>query len=202
MDSFKNLKPKERIFQSGIKLFATRGFNRTGVRELAEKAQVSLSMINYHFGNKSGLLKAINDYFFSRYIQNAKEVLSTDDPIEIRFEKFIDKQIQFFKSNPDLMIIALTEFPYNEPDVATQKARYISGMIKNFHGEMTKQFPGHCGKQFPAEIIGPVLMGMMAMHFIMRPVLRDMDSVQLDDEFYKCHGKIVKKIFLHGIMAL
>ena len=202
MCSSQKLKPKERILQSAIKLFAAKGFNRTGMRDLAEKSRVSLSMINYHFGNKAGVLKAINDYFFSQYIQNAREILSTEDPIETRFERFIDKQVRFFKSDPELMIIALTEFPYNEPDVATQKAEYIAEMIKNFRGELTKQVPQSLGNQFPAEIIGPILMGMMAMHFIMRPILRGLNSVQLNDDFYERYIQIVKQIFLHGIMAL
>ena len=202
MCSSQKLKPRERILQSAIKLFAAKGFNRVGMRELAEESQVSLSMVNYHFGNKAGVLKAINDYFFTRYIQNAREILSTEDPIETRFERFIDKQVRFFKSDPELMIIALTEFPYNEPDVATQKAEYITEMIKNFRGELTKQVPQSLDNQFPAEIIGPILMGMMAMHFIMRPVLRGLNSVQLNDDFYERYIQIVKQIFLHGIMAL
>ena len=201
MSSSETLKPKERILQSAIKLFAAKGFNRVGMRELAEDSRVALSMINYHFGNKAGVLKAINDYFFSRYIQNAREILSTEDPIEIRFERFIDKQVRFFKTDPELMIIALTEFPYNEPDVAAQKTEYVSGMIKDFRGELTKQLPQSSGEAFPAEIIGPILLGMMAMHFIMRPALQGLNSMQLNDKFYERYIQIVKQIFLHGIMV-
>lgn len=202
MNSIKKLEPKERILQSAIKLFAAKGYNRVGMRELAGESQVGLSMINYHFGNKAGVLKAINNHFFSQYIQNAQEILLTEDPIEVRFEKFIDKQIRFFKSDPELVTIALTELPYNEPDVALQKSEYISAMIKNFRGEMTKQLPQKCGGPFPAEIIGPILLGMMAMHFIMRPVLKEVNSVQLNDEFYERYIQTAKQIFLRGIMTL
>ncbi len=202
MSSTKKLEPKERILQSAIKLFAAKGYNRVGMRELAEESQVGLSMINYHFGSKAGVLKAINNHFFSQYIQNAQEILLTDDPIEVRFENFIDRQVRFFKSDPELVTIALTELPYNEPDVALQKSDYISEMIKNFRGEMTKQLPQKCGGPFPAEIIGPILLGMMAMHFIMRPVLNEMNSVQLNDEFYERYIQIAKQIFLRGIMTL
>ncbi len=202
MSSTKKIEPKRRILQAAIKLFAAKGYNRVGVRELAETAHVGLSMINYHFGNKAGVLNAINNYFFSQYIENAREILLKEDPIEVRFEKFIDKQVRFFKSDPELVTIALTEFPYNEPDVALQKTEYISEMIKNFQGEMTRQLPQKDGGQFPSEIIGPILLGMMAMHFIMRPVLEGLESVQLNDEFYERHIQIAKQIFLRGIMAL
>ncbi len=202
MSSIKKLEPKDRILQSAIKLFAVKGYNRVGMRELAEESQVGLSMINYHFGNKAGVLKAINNHFFSQYIQNAREILLTEEPIAARFEKFIDRQIRFFKSDPELVTIALTELPYNEPDVALQKSEYINEMIKNFRGEMTKQLPQKEGGPFPAEIIGPILLGMMAMHFIMRPVLKELNSVELNDEFYERYIHTAKQIFLRGIMNL
>ncbi len=202
MPDSSKLKPKDRILQSAIKLFAARGFSRVGMRDLAEAAQVSLSMINYHFGSKAGVLKAINDFFFSRYIQNAQEILSTDVPIEIRFRRLIDRQVRFFRSNPELMIIALTEFPYTVPDVAAQKAEYASVMIQNFRNELARQLPRCCGGAFPVEIIGPVLLGMMAMHFIIRPVLRGLDTVCLDDAYYERYIEIIKQIFLYGIVGM
>ena len=202
MDFSQKLESKERIIRSAIKLFADKGYSRVGMRELAKESRVGLSMINYHFGNKAKVLEAINDYFFSQYIQNARAILFTEEPIEVRFEKFIDKQVRFFKSNPELMTIALTEFPYNEPAVAMQKTNYISEMMKNLRGEMTKQLPQKYGGQFPAEIIGPILLGMMAMHFIMRPVLEGLNHVQLNDEFYEHYIQIVTQIFLRGITSL
>ncbi len=60
--------PRDRIFQTAVRLFAKHGFAGTGMRELANKADVNLAMINYFYGSKKGLLKEILDDFFVGYI--------------------------------------------------------------------------------------------------------------------------------------
>lgn len=54
----------ERIYTAAEQLFAEKGFTETSVRSITSKADVNLAAINYHFGSKEGLIKAI----FSRYL--------------------------------------------------------------------------------------------------------------------------------------
>jgi AcrR family transcriptional regulator len=55
---------KDRILDAAEKLFADKGFNGTSLREITSAAEVNLAAVNYHFGSKKELIKAV----MSRYM--------------------------------------------------------------------------------------------------------------------------------------
>jgi len=50
---------KERILDAAESLFADRGFAATSMRTLTTSAEVNLSAVNYHFGSKERLIRAV-----------------------------------------------------------------------------------------------------------------------------------------------
>lgn len=54
-----------RILHAAREVFAKRGYDAAGLREIAETAQANLSLISRYFGGKEGLLDALTDQFVS-----------------------------------------------------------------------------------------------------------------------------------------
>lgn len=52
-----------RILEAARTVFAQRGYDAAGLREVAEVAQANLSLISRYFGGKEGLLTALTDQF-------------------------------------------------------------------------------------------------------------------------------------------
>ncbi|MEM6342094.1 MAG: helix-turn-helix domain-containing protein [Pseudomonadota bacterium] len=52
-----------RILDAARTVFALRGYDAAGLREIAEVAQANLSLISRYFGGKEGLLTALTDQF-------------------------------------------------------------------------------------------------------------------------------------------
>ena len=52
-----------RILTAAREVFAQRGYDAAGLREIAEKAQANLSLISRYFGGKEGLLDALTEQF-------------------------------------------------------------------------------------------------------------------------------------------
>ncbi len=50
---------KTRILDAAEKLFARQGFDATSLRMLTREAEVNLASVNYHFGSKEELIKAV-----------------------------------------------------------------------------------------------------------------------------------------------
>lgn len=50
---------REIIITAALELFAENGFEAVSVRDVTNKANVNLASINYHFGNKEGLIKEV-----------------------------------------------------------------------------------------------------------------------------------------------
>jgi AcrR family transcriptional regulator len=55
-------KTRIRIIEAAEKEFADAGYAGASLRKIMANADVSVSLINYHFGNKAGLLRAIFEY--------------------------------------------------------------------------------------------------------------------------------------------
>ena len=47
------------IMEAGTYLFGTKGFGETGIRDIAQRADVNPALISYHFGGKEGLFEKI-----------------------------------------------------------------------------------------------------------------------------------------------
>ncbi len=50
---------KEKIMDTAERLFAQDGIKETSVREITAKAETHLASVNYHFGSKDGLIRAV-----------------------------------------------------------------------------------------------------------------------------------------------
>jgi AcrR family transcriptional regulator len=50
---------RERILDAALDLFGERGLSGTTVRDIAQRAQVNIAAISYHFGGKEGLYRAV-----------------------------------------------------------------------------------------------------------------------------------------------
>jgi AcrR family transcriptional regulator len=59
----------ERIRTAALRSFATHGPSATSLRTVAETAGVSVGLVQHHFGNKAGLIKAVDDHVLGVVIE-------------------------------------------------------------------------------------------------------------------------------------
>lgn len=64
---------KNKILDAAEQLFADKGFNGTSLREITGVAGVNLAAVNYHFGSKKELIKAV----MSRYMDELSPALES-----------------------------------------------------------------------------------------------------------------------------
>ena len=57
-----DLETRERLLRAAEALFAERGFKRVTVREICLAAKANVAAVNYHFGDKAGLYRAVVTY--------------------------------------------------------------------------------------------------------------------------------------------
>jgi AcrR family transcriptional regulator len=60
-------KGKGRLIRVAMKLFAEKGFDGVTVRDISAEANVSVGLINHHFGSKEGLREAVDQHFLSQF---------------------------------------------------------------------------------------------------------------------------------------
>lgn len=62
-------KTKDRLIQAAADIFSEKGFREATVAEICEQAGANIAAVNYHFGDKTKLYKAVWDYLYQATLQ-------------------------------------------------------------------------------------------------------------------------------------
>lgn len=87
---------KTKILNAAENLFADKGFTGTSLREITSAAEVNLAAVNYHFGSKKELIKALMKRYLdvlSPELEGAlQSVMEENDPLTLEqvFEAFVE----------------------------------------------------------------------------------------------------------------
>ena len=73
---------KEKILRSAMELFASKGYEAVGIRDIARKAGVNSSLISYYFGGKANLYREV---LFLQYHELRDFVARTPSQDEMDF---------------------------------------------------------------------------------------------------------------------
>jgi AcrR family transcriptional regulator len=112
----------EKIRDAATRLFAERGYDGASIRDVENAAGVKRGLVNYHFGNKETLWKAVVEHVFallSTYMNERAGLMRDLSPKE-RISYVIRSQIRFYALNPDLNRLMIQEGKRD-----TSRLRYI-----------------------------------------------------------------------------
>ena len=66
---------KQKILNAAELLFAEQGFSDTSLRQITGDAEVNLASVNYHFGSKKDLIKAVVDRYLAIFMPKSNAAL-------------------------------------------------------------------------------------------------------------------------------
>ncbi len=75
---------KNKILDAADVLFADKGFNGTSLREITSQANVNLAAVNYHFGSKKELIKAVMSRYMDELSPQLESALSQICQAEVK----------------------------------------------------------------------------------------------------------------------
>ncbi len=141
---------KNKILDAAESLFADKGFNGTSLREITSQAEVNLAAVNYHFGSKKELIKAVMSRYMNELSPRLESALTQicekESPslIEV-FSAFIDPLLSLneFKVNGTSNFLQLLGRGYTDSQgflrwfLTTQ----YPGVIDNFIIAVQKAYP-------------------------------------------------------------
>ena len=68
---------KLKILNAAEQLFAEHGFSETSLRQITTRAEVNLASVNYHFGSKKELIRAVLERYLRVLVPSINEQLKT-----------------------------------------------------------------------------------------------------------------------------
>ncbi len=109
---------REDLLRAGKSVFAELGYDRATVKDLADRAQVNIGAVSYHFGGKQALYEScLKDFaqlqmgFADRFLKSPTSV----DDFRLRLRLFSEEFIQLHLKEPDLCRILHRDFEAKNP---------------------------------------------------------------------------------------
>ena len=94
---FRSADPRQRLIDAAATLFSDRGFENVTVREICKASNANVAAINYHFGDKAGLYRAVVMFAIelmretNELSQRAGDGLSPEDQIRQFVRVFVSR---------------------------------------------------------------------------------------------------------------
>ncbi|MDR1209896.1 MAG: TetR/AcrR family transcriptional regulator [Clostridiales bacterium] len=95
----KSQEKKSGILKATLELIAEQGFHGTSVSQIADKANVNVGSLYYHFTNKDDILNALYLDCKKRITQYAFQCYSANNTVDKRLKILIRNIIRFFSEN-------------------------------------------------------------------------------------------------------
>src|SRR6056297_893600 len=90
---------KQKIKDAAIELFSKKGYDGTGMRSIAKKAGIAVSVLYYYFPNKEVMYKNIVINFFNEIIEGTKNFIENNHDKNLK--SLIIKLLKLFYNLPD-----------------------------------------------------------------------------------------------------
>jgi TetR/AcrR family transcriptional regulator len=198
-------KTRAKILKAARKLFIAGGLNGTSMRAIAQKAQVTQSLLHHHFGSKAALWQKVKETLLNEYFSEIEQQVEAEeqstkkrslaDTIEFRF--------RFIQHNPDIVRIGLWQQldNYKQPSSAKGQ-KLLTHLMEWLHASQQRN---EIRQDIPPGLITAII-------FILTSGWFNQDSqwiLNLDpksnfpnqDEQDEAYLEAIKKIFLNGILA-
>lgn len=142
---------KTKILNAAELLFADKGFSGTSLREITSIAEVNLAAVNYHFGSKKELIKALMKRYLDELtpslVKSLKDILESNEEknLEDVFSAFVDPLLSLneLRENGTSNFLQLLGHSYTDSQgflrwfITTN----YPGIIDNFTAAVHKVYP-------------------------------------------------------------
>lgn len=127
-------KTKQTVLKSALKVFAREGFYNAKLREIADLAGTTHSLIRHHFGSKDDLWKAVVDYGLNLQEKNILRIIKSRksaDAVEL-FNDFIKSYVSTIAKKPELSKILLHDNSRSSPhlDYLIERQKQLHSIIE------------------------------------------------------------------------
>lgn len=165
---------KDKILDAAEKLFSDNGFNGTSLREITSLAEVNLAAVNYHFGSKKELIKAVMSRYMNelspRLISTLESVQAKDKPTLTEvFSAFVEPLLALnqFRDNGTSIFLQLLGRGY------TDSQGFLRWFLTTKYPQVIEHFIAAVQKAYPE--LEPEEM-FWRLHFTMGTVVFTMSS--------------------------
>lgn len=197
---------KERIVDAALALFAQSGFNAVTVRAIAERANVNISAINYHFESKENLYRTIIRLHTETKTHWAMETLNVDlksvDEFRIRFMTFAELLMKSVFEKPEVYQCMEREILQNLPYAREEFKNFLPVLVSTLERYLTvAQDKKWLRQEIDCKIVALSFFPLLFSHFRDKNIFKEFFDINVDEpEVQAIVLSQTLSFFLHGIL--
>ena len=161
---------KKKILSAAKVVFLEKGFDGARMQEIANKAGINKSMLNYYFRYKENLFEAIFEEEFLKLVPKISVILNSDKPLSYKISTFVDIYIDMLIENPFIPNFVLNELNKNPGKIVKILEKYdINPHI--FISQLNKETESNDNN--PVNLVSLIvnILSLCIFPFIGRPIL-------------------------------
>ena len=188
---------KERLLESGAKLFAKKGFAGVSARSICADANTSVNMVHHYFGDKRGLLSAIADQLsakiFAVPMRLFQTMPATREGFASQMQLLFETTLETYIEHRSLLVVVVRE------EVDTSGIQNYSQAFAEFIERAKRE--GFVRQELDSEMTTGVILDRILNQVTFAPWVKRVHGVDIltDDEYQKRWCKANLDLFLNGI---
>lgn len=183
MDASTGNTTRDKLIETAKELFLTKGVDRVGVREIATKAGINLSLMNYYFRSKEMLFEAIFEMLINEKALALKQILDSEKPLEEKIRLYVYSYIDLLIEDPLLVSFVLSVIHRNDEKIANMRAIFNLYNTDIFNAQFRREIDLGNIKPIDPEQFYVSMISLILFPFSIKPLIADRNK--LDDRATK-----------------
>jgi AcrR family transcriptional regulator len=180
---------------------AEKGYPRVTVRELAERAGVQPGLVNYHFGGKTGLLRAAVASISEEMLGRVRQAVAHEGSTEERIRALIRGIVEAIHAAPYGPRLIVEQILFADADVVEEFVeRFARPNLSAILELLEEGRRDGSIREVDPRFAVPSMVGSCAFFFLSSPIVRRLyDIEEIDAEIAQEFAEHTAELILHGI---
>lgn len=171
-----SIKTKQKILTTATELFLKKGVDRVGVREIATKAGINLSLMNYYFQSKEKLFETIFDTLVKERALSVREILEAELPVNVKLRDYTHAYIDMLLEEPILVSFVLSVIHRNPEKIKGMSSVLALYNSENFCEQLATEAEAGRIKKVDPEQLYISLISLILFPFAIKELISDRNS--------------------------
>ena len=190
------------LLDAATELAVERGFDKVGLREIADRAGASPAMISYYFGDRDGLYIAMFTRVFDRVTEQVLELLDPDSETEASVENLVRVHVTAISRNVWVPQLIAREVLARDTPLRKHFDEKAGGPIEMMIAWIEREKErGLLRADLDAELTAMSIAGLSVFPYLFGPILKRNAHLGFDEEFRDRLIAHNQKLIAHGIRA-
>lgn len=165
---------QQKVLDAASQLFFQKGFHGTSVRDIAEKADVNVSLISYYFKSKQGLLEYSVTHYYEAYleiIEDTFERTKTTNRVE-RLKSFVADVLEYKQEHYQFSCFVHRELSLDSVFVREMAVTYLAKENHYLRDALFEALP-QTSNSLDRDFLLMHLKGMLTTPYVLQNEWRD-----------------------------